>query len=120
MGLSCSCDWDPYPGQHCWEPEETYSFLHTSQRKRCWSCGALIEIAAVVLKFHRWKIPKTQVECWIYGEDGEIPLAPKYHCEECADQFFNLEALGFCGSATENQFDLLAEYHDMMEEDYDR
>ena len=93
-----------------------YSTLDTSRRKRCWSCNDLIDIGAPALKFLRWKIPETQVECWIYGEDGEIKLAPKYHCEECADQFFNLDALGFCSSATENQFDLLEEYHDMQEE----
>ena len=118
MGLSCSCDLDYNfePGDYCWDISVMdYSILDASRRKRCWSCNDLIDIGATVIKFRRWKIPESGLECWIYGEDGEVPLAPKYHCEACADQFFNLDALGFCGSATENQFDLLAEYHGMQE-----
>jgi hypothetical protein len=37
-------------------------------------------------------------------------------CEECSDQFFNLEALGFCVLVGENMQELLAEYVEITKE----
>jgi hypothetical protein len=49
-----------------------------------------------MLVFRRFQIPKTDLECDIYGEEGEMPRANHYLCEACGDQFFNLTELGFC------------------------
>jgi len=115
MSLSCSCgDWDPDPGDHVWYQPDRYCELETSQRKRCCSCTDLIDLGSTVAKVYHYRIPETDVEIRIYGEDGEIPLAIKYLCEECADIFFSLEELGYCNSPLEDQFELLDEYHDLV------
>lgn len=63
-----------------------------------------------MIAFRRIKIPETEVECAIYGEDGEVPLATKYHCERCADIFFSLRELKFCVFGGESMLELLEEY----------
>lgn len=97
MSLSCSCDWDPDPGEWWYEIPDDYSVLDTKRRQRCAAtgCGCLIDVGATVAKFRRRKVPETDVEVRIYGEDGEIPLADWYLCEECADLWFSLYELGF-------------------------
>ena len=40
----------------------------------------------------------------------------EYQCEACADQYFNLTALGFCVDPCENMFDLLREYQQLAQE----
>jgi len=110
--LSCECDedWYPEPGDQGISKIE-YSTLQTSKRQRCWSCERLIEIGADVLVFSRYKVPYTDVEIKIYGDDGEIDLANKYHCERCGDIYLSLEELGFCVYPEDNQFELLDDYH---------
>jgi hypothetical protein len=90
-----------------------YSTLQACKRKRCMSCGELIEIGAIVALVHRVKIPEYEIECKIYGEDGEIPRAPGYLCEGCADICFSLDDLGFCVNPYEDMRELLSEYVDM-------
>ena len=114
MPLTCSCDWEPEPGDHCWEHPEDYETLRTKRRQRCCSCAALIAPGDLVARTRRWRVPDTDIECAIYGEDGEIPLADKFLCEECADLFFSLLELGFCVYAGENQKDLVKEYAEMQ------
>jgi len=63
-----------------------------------------------VAEVPRYRVPDTDIECRIYGEDGEIPLASHFLCERCADIFFSLEELNYCVSAYENQMLLLEEY----------
>ncbi len=91
-----------------------YITYQAKKRKRCKSCGKLIDPAALCLKFDRFRYPKDEIECRIHGgEDTEINIAPYYMCEACGDQFFNLSALGFCIDITKNMFDLLKDYqHD--------
>ena len=109
--LTCYCDWDAEPGSHFSYYPVDYSTLDTKTRKRCSSCGTMIKIGATVAKFPRFRVPATDVEVSIYGEDGEIPLAPHYHCEPCADLFFSLAELGFeCIASTENMRELVREY----------
>lgn len=95
MALSCSCDFEPEPGDKCWWPPEDFIVFSEKRRKRCVSCGKLIELGSSVLKFRRFRIPNAEVECKIYGEDGEIPLAPWYVCEKCGEIYLNLVAIGY-------------------------
>lgn len=111
MPLSCSCpDWDPEPGEHIWYEPAGYIEFAARRRQRCWSCNELISIGALCSRIGRFRIPDTDVECSIYGEDGEIPLANKYLCERCSDIYYSLSELGFCVSPMEDQRELLKEY----------
>lgn len=108
MPLSCYCDGD---FEEFYEPPEDLSVFVGTRRKRCSSCLKLISIGADVAKFSRWRPPNGYVEERIYGDDGEVPLAPLYHCEECAGLYFALHDLGFvCITLDENMRDLVAEY----------
>jgi len=90
-----------------------YSTLATNKRKRCMSCNEMIDIGAIVAKVDRVKIPETDIECKIYGDDGEIPRAPGYLCERCADLCFSLDDLGFCINPHDDMRRLVADYADM-------
>jgi len=113
MPLFCECDLDPERGMDWWTFPNDYSTLQTNRRQRCCSCNALIDIGSTVAKFSRCKIPETEIEIKIYGEDdceNGMPRATKYHCEGCADLYFSLDELGFCGQPWENQRLLVKEY----------
>ncbi len=76
MPLTCYCEWEPEPGNWCWYGPDDYSTFEASRRKRCSSCHNLIDHASIVAKFERRRIPATDVEVAIFGEEGEIPLPP--------------------------------------------
>jgi len=119
MGISCGCDydWEPEPGDTVYRVGD-FSILDTKTRKRCCSCGEMIEIGDCVLKIHRWKVPEYEIEFNIYGEGGEVPRAPKYHCEECGGIYLSLEAVeGLCVSALCDQRSNLKDYHEMRKWD---
>ena len=98
MSLSCSCNYESEPGDKFHYVPDDYSTLNTTKRKRCSSegCNKLINIGDICAKFKNYKYPETEIEYKIYGEDGWIPMADKYLCEECADIYFSLIDLGFC------------------------
>lgn len=111
MPLTCGCDHEPEPGMKMHYPGEDFERLGTSKRKRCWSCKRLISINDFVVRFSRVKIPSHVVEIAIYGEDGEIPIAPRYLCEQCGEIYLNLSAVGFdCITPYENMTELLKQY----------
>lgn len=95
-----------------WHPDD-YQALATKRAKRCCSCSALIRVGELVRRFHCYKVPESEVECAIYGEDGEVPRANQYHCERCADISYSLEELGFCFSPWEDQPELLRTYQEV-------
>lgn len=108
MPLSCSHN----DGECAWyfnEPQD-FTTLQTHRRKRCGSCGNLIEKGAACLAFFCWRDPITDIEERICGD--EVPVARKYLCEKCGDQYMNLTALGFCVAPNEDMFELLEEYAD--------
>ncbi len=111
MSLSCYC----HPDDHEWwyESDENFSQLQTKQRRRCASCDDLINIGGDVLRIRSWRLPKTDIEERIHGE--EVPLADKFMCEECAGIFMSLTDLGYCISLGGDIHDDLAEYHDLVE-----
>ena len=110
MGLTCSCDFDPEPGMICWEGPNNYTRLETKLPRKCCSCGEKIRLGEICCEVPRYKVPETEIECRIYGEDGEVPRASKWMCERCADIAFSLDELGFCPSPWENQIELAKEY----------
>jgi hypothetical protein len=56
----------------------------------------------------------------IYGDDAELPLAPYFLCETCADLWFSLYELGFeCVSPDENIRHVVADYASMQWKNYD-
>jgi hypothetical protein len=65
------------------------------------------------MEFPRFKVPDSDIEVRIYGEDGEIPLASSYLCERCADLYLSLDDLGYCGQPWENQLELVSEYAEL-------
>jgi predicted RNA-binding Zn-ribbon protein involved in translation (DUF1610 family) len=109
MSLSCTYSED---GDANWyyTPPDDFTPFQKSKRKRCCSCKELIDIGALSLKFDCWRYPKDDIEDRIYGDGGEIPIADKFLCEKCGDQYMNLSELGFCIDPTENVMDLLQEY----------
>lgn len=116
MSLSCSCDTDDDCEWMYFSPSD-YSTLNTTRRKRCKSCGTLIEVGAIVATFERKRYARTDIEERIYGE-GEcaIPLAEWYHCETCADLYFSLVELGFCVQPDDNMHELVREYAQMVKD----
>ncbi|HID69898.1 MAG TPA: hypothetical protein EYP35_05410 [Desulfobacterales bacterium] len=74
----------------------------------------MIDLDSEVLKFNRVRYPISDVEVKIYGEDGEIHLAPWYMCAACGEIFLNLNALGFCiDIELDSMPGLLEDYHEM-------
>ena len=107
MPLACGCsddyDWFFYP------PTD-YSVFQARRRKRC-SCGSLIEHGATCLEFDIYRAPKSDIEERIHGE--EVPMAPKYLCERCADLYFSFTELGYdCVQPEESMLELAADYAD--------
>jgi predicted RNA-binding Zn-ribbon protein involved in translation (DUF1610 family) len=124
MSLSCSCDFDLEPGAIFTDttyndPDRYRPFEGVGKnkiRKRCSSCNEFINIGDDCLEFPIYKIPEHEVEINIHGEDGWIPMARKYMCEKCGDQYINLTALGYCVWIGNNMFELLKEYAEIQKE----
>ena len=116
MPLSCSCDFPDYPSWYVWAPHDYSEMPKFKRRKRCSSCGELIDAGSVVAKFKRTREPRSDIEESIYGEGDTIYLADQYLCETCADLFFSLQELGFeCVMPTDNMRSLVREYAEMRE-----
>lgn len=96
MPLSCGCDDYPEPGMIWteWGGQEYITF-EGLRRKRCTNCNCQISPGDTVIKFNKYKAPEHDVEIAIYGEEGQIPRAPSYLCERCADVWFSLQEAGF-------------------------
>jgi len=112
MSLSCDCGMGDY--DYYYIPPSDYSTLSTRRRQRCCSCGSLISVGATVAEYGRYRSPYNDIEERIYGD--EVPLASKYHCEECADVFFSLQELGFCLTLGDSVKDLLEQYQEYVKE----
>lgn len=115
MSLSCSCDYDSGDGGEYWYSPDDYSVMPDGRRrKRCSSCGSLINHGATVAIFERWCEPRTDIEERIHGEGASIPLAPYHLCEICADLYFSLYELGFeCVGPGDDMRELVREYHEV-------
>ena len=111
MSLSCTChDYDGEPGTWAFYPPDDFTTLQTNRRKRCSSCGDLINIGAECLIFPRTRCPNDDIEEKIHGDGAEIPISSLYMCAECGEIYLNLEAAGYCLSPVDDMFDNLCEY----------
>lgn len=112
MSLVCGCDteWEPEPGDWCWDGVKDYQPLPFKKRKRCCSCGGMIEIGSPAVEHTRSKVPDTDIEVKIYGEDGMIPVASDWMCERCGDLYFSLEEIGYCVNPREDMRRLVREH----------
>lgn len=116
MSLSCDCDidWCPEPGDVIRYSPSDYTELKGKRRCRCISCKELIDLGSLVGVFSRYKIPDNDIECRIWGEEGEIPRAPFVMCESCTDIYFSITELSYCISGW-NMKEALKEYHTLRE-----
>lgn len=110
MSLSCSCDYCPEPGDWYYDDISDYKPLSTRRGRRCSSCKELIKVGQTCVEAFRVKVPETDIEIKIYGEEGEIPLPSHFMCERCADLLNSLEELGFCPSPSSDQRELVRDY----------
>lgn len=126
MPLSCSCDYDYdlEPGMWMYYPDgkTPHDFMNfsSSRRKRCCSCGRLIDIGAVCVRHPRYRYPHTEVEARINGADWDlceeptIRMADHIQCERCGEIYFNLFELGFeCLMPNEDMEKALEEYKEL-------
>lgn len=112
MPLTCECDGDYDDAQwYWWAPDDYSTMPEQRRRRRCQSCQTLIANGAVVARFERSRYAISYIEECIYGEGCDVPLAAHYLCETCADLYFSLIELGFCGVGPgENMRELVREY----------
>ena len=111
MPLTCSCDYGDDYDYYVQSPNDYSEMPIFKRRRRCASCGTLIDHGAIVAKFERTRCPQTDIEDAIYGAGPSIPLADQYLCETCADLYFSLSELGFeCVMPDENMRELVREY----------
>ena len=89
MSLSCSCGYENF--EWLYYPPNYFTTLKTDTRRKCKSCGTLIEIGADCLKFERED-----------NDEEQTTLPTWYYCEECGGLYFALEDLGFCIQIDEN------------------
>ena len=110
--LSCSCpEWDGEYGTYCYFIPNDFSKFELKRRKRCKSCGDLINIGSDCIEFERIRSPYSEIEERINGE--EIPAASFFWCEKCAEIFFNLTAIGYCLTPTDCAIETLEEYWEL-------
>lgn len=125
MSLSCVCDYDREYEAGDWyydwaSSEDDFEILNTSKRKRCCSCGELIDIGSFCVIHQRVRYPYDLIESRkklgmglddALCDEAKIPMAPHYQCEKCGEMFFNFISLGFeCVSPNDDMFSLLEEY----------
>lgn len=106
--LSCGCD-----NEHEWYyiPPDDFIEFDAIRRKRCASCGELINFVTDCLKFDCYRYPYNDIEEKIYGD--EVPMAYRYMCEPCGEIFLNLNDLSYCISLGDDMRENLSDYWDL-------
>ena len=117
MSLTCGYDFEPEPGQVCYEsgrhPIEPCPRLRST---KCTSCGARIAPGDQSMQFRRWKVPEYDIEYAIYGDDcwQGPPRAPYWLCLGCANIYLFLDAFNYNVDVNDNMHDLAAEHAAMV------
>ena len=110
MTISCAVDYTENEASWYYSYHDGLSIYQGERGKRCCSCKSVIHKGDTHLKFPRWRYPRTKIEDKIYGEDGEITLAPWAMCSTCAPAFVKLDGMNVSIILGEdNVQDLLAE-----------
>jgi hypothetical protein len=112
--LSCDCDFDPYDCAWYWYEMDLMDMEAFARRKRCKCCGELINPGEEVFRFLRYRVPRSDIEESIYGD--EVPLAPGYTCEICSGLITAVRDLGFCWDFGESLKSQIADYREMEKE----
>ena len=116
MPLTCYCgdgdyDWYYHSPNDYFEIKKIDRLYPPQKKKKCSSCGDIIEWDSTVARFYRYRFPTLWEADHIYNDDDEIYLADYYLCEKCADLYFSFQELGFeCVSPSENMIQLAKEY----------
>ena len=126
MPLTCSCDYgyefEPGGWYYTLVNNDFEKFL-ALRRKRCCSCGELINIGKFCLRHERVRYPYTDAEARINGvfdletsmeDEAKIKASDHIQCEKCGEIWLNLQSVGFeCLSPAENMPEMLKQYqHD--------
>jgi hypothetical protein len=115
MSLSCYCESDD--PDWWFTTNQDFSTLSTKRGRKCCSCRTRIAPGDCVLEFRRWRNPKYDVEDHIYGECGEVPLAPWFMCEVCGGLFFAIEELDMCCDIQKNIASQIREFREVEREE---
>jgi len=127
MPLTCSCDWDYEfePGEwqfdSFWLENIDFEPFEGKKRKRCCSCGDLIDVGSPCIKHGRTRYPYTDAEarisCGYFDlEDAmcnepSIRMSDLVQCEKCGEIWLNLQSVGFeCLAPNECMPSMLIEY----------
>ena len=110
MTLSCYCNDD---GEWWHVPADDFQTLATKRSRKCCSCSERIPVTSTVLRLDCYHAPNSEIEANIYGD--EVPMAPRWLCERCADLYLSLTELGFCVNCGEDMRALVRDYAAMQE-----
>lgn len=115
--LSCDYDYDPEPGDICWQGPRGWTTHNRKRLPKCCSCGAPVP-QEKCLEFARYKIPEHEIECRIYGEDGDQgpPRASWFMCFECGWRYLALDRHGYAVDINEDMRQLMIEHDDLAEQ----
>jgi len=108
--LSCNCGYGDFEWWYERPPEDFTKFTR-GRRKRCISCGKLINIGTDCLRFDCYRSAYSHIEENIYGD--VVPIADKFMCEKCGEIFLNLSALGYCLTIGHHIREDLEDYWDL-------
>jgi len=113
MSLSCSCDFEPQECAWYWSGVSEFKLMGVSaRRKKCCSCGDVINSNHEVIEFYRYRSTLNDIEERIYGDEKQ--LASHFMCEECGGLYLALDELGYgCLDISKPMKDYVIEYNEM-------
>ncbi len=112
--LACGCFNDEDSDEWYWPPDD-FSVFAEWRRKRCQSCGSLVDHHSECLKFICCRSPLSDIEERIEGD--EVQLASQYLCEKCGEIYFNLTAAGYCMNYYNDMNEAMNEYREIVREE---
>ena len=93
MPLTCDINDEPEPGEILYRLDHAAPKpVKLNRRKRCSDsrCNAFVSNGDSIISVERFKIPESDIEIRVRGEDGEIDMSPMLLCVDCS---WNLVAL---------------------------
>lgn len=110
--MALSCDYgDGEPSDFAWMwTNPHFATTPVGRRRRCRSCRELIGVASDAVRIYRYRLPRDEVECRIYGYDGEVMLAPWWWCETCGGLALSLLEHGYALEIEDDMRELVKEH----------